>query len=193
MPHEDVLSELIAAESPLEWAFDNLIHVRSGTAAAIFDHPFDPGLVLRLSDYPDGWFRYADETRRMQQEDGIAQPFRPTVHWMADVAGTLVAVTERLEPLEDGTALSEAAEAAIQALSGDDERWTDVERHAPGFREFCADLADRLDLRPTNFLRRGNTLVFNDPYSAIPFALEQDLRERYRIAGSFPLLRSPAP
>lgn len=193
MSHEAALVELVAAENPLEWAFDNLTHVRSGTAAAIFDHPDDPDLVLRLTDYPDGWFRYADDTMSLERDDGVTQSFRPTVHWMADVGGIFVAVTERLEPIEDGSPLSSVVEAAIEALSGDLDRWIDVERLAPGFRRFCAGLDAKLDLRPTNFLRRGDTLVFNDPYSEIPFSLEENLRERYRIGGGVVTSTPPAP
>jgi hypothetical protein len=193
MPHEEVLSDLISAECPLEWAFDNLIHVSSGNAASIFDHPSDPGLVLRVSDYPDGWFLYADETLNLDMEDGETNRFRPVVHWMADVDGILVAVTERLEPIEDETALAAAVEAAMAALSGDVGRWSDAERHVPGFRDFCVGLAAGLDLRDTNFLRRGDQLVFNDPYSDIPFAMEESLRERYRLGGSAPTPKLPAP
>lgn len=193
MPHEEVLSELISAECPIEWAFANLTHVDSGTAASIFDHPNEPGLVLRVSDYPDGWFRYADETLSLDVEEANRCSFRPVVHWMGDIDGILVAVTERLEPIDSGTPLATAVEAAMAALSGDEERWLDVERDAPGFRAFCSKLAGRLDLRPTNFLRRGDQLVFNDPYSAIPFAMEDSLRERYRIGGNAPTRKLPSP
>jgi hypothetical protein len=192
MSQEDVLSELISADSPIEWAFDNLRHIGSGTAAAIFDHPDDAALVLRVSDYPDGWFRYAEETLSLDR-DGEVSSFRPAVRWMADVGGILIAVTERLEPIEDETPLSTAVEAGMAALAGDNARWIDAERHAPGFRDFCAGLADRLDLRHSNFLRRGDQLVFNDPYSDIPFAMEDSLRERYRIGGSVPTPKLPAP
>jgi hypothetical protein len=193
MPHEDALSELISAENPLEWAFENLTHVRSGSAASIFDHPHDPGLVLRVSDYPDGWFLYADETLSLDMQEGATQAFRPAVHWMADVGGVLVAVTERLEPIEDDTALAAAVEAANAALSGDIGRWNEVERHAPGFRDFCASLGSRLDLRDTNFLRRGDQLVFNDPYSDIPFAIEGSLRQRHGIGIGSPVPKLPMP
>ncbi|MDW9478779.1 hypothetical protein GOB57_08680 [Sinorhizobium meliloti] len=182
MPHEEAIADLIRSESPIEWAFENLTHIDSGTAAAVFEHPSDPQLVLRLSDYPDGWFKFADDTMRMGEEGGGADPFRPVVHWIGDLGGVLVAVTERLERIEDGSTLAGVVEAALRALAGDEREWPFVERHAPGFRAFCCGLDDRLDLKSTNFLRRGETLVFNDPYSAIPHTMESTLRGSYRFS-----------
>lgn len=194
MHHEEKLAELIRSDCPVEWAHENLIHIDSGTAAAIFEHPSDPLLVVRLSDYPDGWFKFADDTMRQEQEDGTASRFRPTVHWIGDVSGVFVGVSERLEQIEEGSPLAEVVEAAIRALCGSGEDWEFVERIVPGFREFCSGLDARLDLRASNFLRRGDTLVFNDPYSAIPHALEPGLRDFYRVSVPSPFSsRLPSP
>ena len=194
MHHEEILAELIGAECPVEWAHENLTHLDSGTAAAIFEHPADPLLVVRLSDYPDGWFKFADDTMRQECEDGDASRFRPAVHWIGDVGGVFVGVSERLEPIEEGSHLAEVVAAVVRALGGNKEDWDFVERSVPGFREFCSRLDARLDLRASNFLRRGGTLVFNDPYSAIPHALESALRDTYRVprTSTPPSLR-PAP
>jgi hypothetical protein len=194
MHHEEVLAELIRAECPIEWAHENLRHIESGTAAAIFEHPADPQLVVRLSDYPDGWFKFADDTMRQISENGVVSGFRPAVHWMGDVAGVFVGVSERLEVIEDGSDLAEIVEAALRALRGNGEDWDFVERIVPGFREFCMGLDARLDLRASNFLHRGGALVFNDPYSAIPFAMEAGLRDLYRVSRPSRLQRAlPTP
>ncbi|MCV9963752.1 hypothetical protein OIU34_17900 [Pararhizobium sp. BT-229] len=194
MTHEDALSELVGAECPVEWAFNSLVHIDSGTAASVFEHPADPQLVVRVSDYPDGWFKFADDTLRMEQEDGIPQPFRPVVHWIGEVGGVLVAVTERLDRIDDGSVLSDVVESALKALHGIADEWAAVERHAPGFRDFCAGLDRKLDLRASNFMRRGETLVFNDPYSDIPFGLEPILRDFYRVSpGSAAQPTAPSP
>lgn len=182
MHHEEILAELIGAASPVEWAHENLTHIASGTAAAIFEHPSDPLLVVRLSDYPDGWFKFADDTMRHEQEDGDVNRFGPAVHWIGDVGGVFVGVTERLETIEEGSHLAEVVEAAVRALGGNKDDWEFVERSVPGFREFCSGLDARLDLRASNFLRRGGTLVFNDPYSAIPHTMESTLRNSYRVS-----------
>lgn len=188
------LADLIYSSSPLEWATENLKQVGYGTAATIFEHPVDPDLIIRISDYPDGWFMYADETLRIEEEDGGIKTYRPKVHWIGNREHTWIAASERLEPIEAESRLALVADAVIRALlNGGDDDWIAVEDIAPGFREFCAGLNARLDLRDTNFMRRGETLIFNDPYSAIPFGLEPFLRDRYSILGTPSARQSPKP
>ena len=50
---------LLDADDPLAWAAENLDHVGAGGTAVVYAHPGDLGLVIRISDYPDGWFGYA--------------------------------------------------------------------------------------------------------------------------------------
>jgi hypothetical protein len=181
MLRQDALSGLIGSANALEWAHDNLTHLKSGTAASIFAHPADPSLVVRVSDYPDGWFLFADETVRMAAEGRDVELFRPRVDWIGEVNGIFVALTERLETIDDDCELTDTVRSVCRALGGDNAEWRLVERSTPGFMDFCSSLGPSLDLREDNFLRRGETLVFNDPYSAIPFAAEQALRDIYRV------------
>jgi hypothetical protein len=179
----DELAELVGAESPAEWAFENLVHVDSGTAAAIFEHPGDTSLVIRVSEYPDGWFMLADAIKDFGDlDDGNASPFLPVIHWIGYAQGTFIGVSERLEKIDDDHPLAQAVEAVQKAItSNKPEDWERAESHVPGFRSFRSTLNARVDARESNFMRRGETLVFNDPYSAIPFEMLASLEGAYAV------------
>ena len=174
------LEGLRGADDPLLWASANLALIGAGSAAYVFAHPLHEDRVVRVSGYPDGWFMYADETLRLLVEEATEVPFRPHVDWLADVSGYLVAVGERLDPVPEGSRMAEAVDLAVGTREGRS-RWDDVETVCPGFGEFCRSLGPGLDLRPENFMRRGDTIVFNDPFASIPFGLEPILRDFYRI------------
>nr|WP_250807981.1 hypothetical protein [Neorhizobium tomejilense] len=187
----DVFGDLAAAEDPVEWACDNLRMIDRGSAAYVFEHPDDARFVIRISDYPDGWFGYAEDTINLE-EAGDSSHHRPSVAAITVVSGVFAGIGERLEPIEDGTWLADAVDAVIRALTTRN-GWNKVASLVPGFPGFVAGLESRLDIRPENFMRRGDTLVYNDPYSALPYERERRMRDRYAFGGSDSAVRPPVP
>jgi hypothetical protein len=174
--------ELFMAENPIEWAFEHLTHLQSGTAASIFQHPSRDDVVIRVTDYPDGWFMLADDIAQLQQDDEKPSPFLPVAHWIGQVGGVWIGAAEKLEEITADHPLAAIVDTICNMWGkGDPESWNEVETVLPGFNEFRDTLRLNLDVRETNFMRRGDTLVFNDPYSNIPHAIEPRLRETYAV------------
>jgi hypothetical protein len=172
-----VFDDLADAEDPVEWAIDNLALIGRGSAAYVFEHPEDAAYVLRLSEYPDGWFGYAEDTLSLI-ENGTPCPHRPRVTALWVIDGVFAAVGERLEEIGDGTTLADAVDVITSALRS--RLHPDgAESLVPGFAEFVTSLDARLDARPENFMRRGEVLVYNDPYSALSFDREKAMREAF--------------
>ena len=106
------IQDLLDADDPLAWAHDNLRLVARGDAACVFDHPAFPGAVVRVSDYPDGWFGYAmalDALAASAGDGPLADAISrhaPGVLGMAYLerpdTEAYVAVCERLAPAEEG-------------------------------------------------------------------------------------------
>lgn len=106
------IQDLLDADDPLAWAHENLRLVARGDAACVFDHPALPGAVVRVSDYPDGWFGYAMalESLAASAGDGLLADaicrHAPGVLGMAYLerpdTEAYVAVCERLAPAGDG-------------------------------------------------------------------------------------------
>lgn len=178
---------MFAAENPVEWAFDNLVHFQSGTAASIFQHVSRSDRVVRVSEYPDGWSMLADAVLQMQQEQEKPSPFLPVVHWISHINGVWIGVAEKLDVIEADHPLASVVEAICRALQeGEAADRNEVEAAVPGSRTFRSTLNNRLDIRESNFLRRGNALVFNDPYSQIPHAIQSQLQGTYAADISSP-------
>jgi hypothetical protein len=182
--------ELFMADNPIEWAFENLTHLQSGTAASIFQHPSRDDVVIRVTDYPDGWFMLADDVAQLQQDDEKPSPFLPVAYWIGQVGGVWIGAAEKLDEIEADHPLATIVATLCSALtSNKTEDWSEVEAALPGFKEFRDTLRNGLDSRESNFMRRGATLVFNDPYSQIPHAIEPRLRETYAV--DIPVTYSP--
>lgn len=180
MDHASALASLTDAECPVTWASENLVFVGHGTAATVYEHPDDPGLVVRVSDYPDGWFMYASAVLDDDGDDVF--PYGPSVEWIGERGGVFFGVAERLSTIDDESELTMLVNDVIAAFMGRLEGgWTTVDSRAPGFSDFARSLNARLDLRPENFMHRNGVLVFNDPYSSIPHAMEADLRSALSI------------
>jgi hypothetical protein len=174
--------EMIDADDPLEWAFGNLRQVGRGDAAAVFDHPSDPDLVVRVSDYPDGWFAYADLVDR--RLDGRALRHAPMATALVVRDGVWIALCERLDLIssEDSEALTwmnTAREIASRRRPAEG-RLDSFRAAQPGFEELLAALpAAARDLRPSNFMMRGRSLVLNDPWAAMTPADEARMKAEY--------------
>ncbi len=182
MTHVDDLEDLLFSDSPIEWAAENLECLGHGHAARIYRHPTLPDCVIRLSDYPDGWFMYADRYLRLTEEGDEASPFQPIVRWIGEIDGIFFAISERLDVVEVDSPLAEQVELIQSAVSGDTDLWDEIELHTPGIKTFIDSLGKPVDLRESNFMRRGTQLVVNDPYSSIPFELEAILRAAYKVS-----------
>lgn len=176
--HGQALSDLLASSSPLEWAFENLTHIDSGTAASVFEHPSAPGLVVRVSEYPDGWFKYACDILDREDNEGVS-PYAPRVEWAVETGGVFVGVSERLSPIDEATDLGSIVAVIIERLRrGREEEPVDLEDRCPGISRFLAELDLRLDARPENFMHRNGVVVFNDPYASISYHMENGIRQR---------------
>jgi hypothetical protein len=173
---------LLESECPIQWAYDNLREIgQAGETARIYEHPIEPGVVIRITDYPDGWFAYAAET--MGRDD--PSPHRPAVHEIGYHRGYYLALAARLDEIEEGSDLEAMVQSAIGALgrSGSvaEEQLAALDARQPGWREFAGTLRARCDLRPSNFLRDGDTLVFNDPYRSMSEWEAESIREHYTL------------
>jgi len=176
--------EMIEAECPMAWASENLEFLGAGDTAYVYKHPTDETMVVRVSDYPDGWFLYAEQVMDACDDDeGEPSPFFPKVYWIGNKESTLIGVSERLDEIENGSEMDELVEAISAALICQDEKaWALLDEELPDFREFSQRLYARIDLKDGNIMRRGGQLVINDPLRAIPHAMEESFRERHSFS-----------
>ena len=176
--------EMIEAECPMAWPSENLEFLGAGDTAYIYKHPTDETMVVRVSDYPDGWFLYAEQAMDACDDDeGEPSPFFPKVYWIGNKENTLIGVSERLDEIENGSDMDELVEAISAALINRDEKaWAFLDGELPDFREFSQRLYARIDLKDGNIMRRGDQLVINDPLRAIPHAMEENFRERHSFS-----------
>jgi hypothetical protein len=178
------LEDLVRADNPLEWAWEHLVPAGAGEHASIFAHPSRTDLVVRVSDYPDGWFGYADLLFDAREEDVSGLEHAPVAHAIAIRDGFHLAVCDRLDDVgsEDVEALGwvAAAKAILGGGVADPAAVAAFEAAQPGFRAF----ADRIpgsfrDLRDGNFMLRGRTLVLNDPSGSMSSAMAQRLAGKW--------------
>jgi hypothetical protein len=161
---------LLPGEDPALSALRELNNIRSGDNATIYEHPTNPGLVVRAVDgNDDGWLAYAESFHR----SGVKSPYAPVMHDLVHVSvygnSRWFATVERLQPVE-GEALEKAMQAAQRlmdakeygAFTAEDRKLLDAEQ--PGLIEFIRQLgANMIDAHDGNWLARGETLVVNDP------------------------------
>lgn len=163
--HLRAISGLVEAESPFAWAFDNLTLVGRGEAAGIFAHPDRDDIVVRVSDYPDGWFAFASLTSAAGARH---RKHFPKALEMLAVGDSLIASCERLTTVdsEDHEAV-EWIEIARQVLQKGDfdgaaAGWLAIMQ--PDLISALRSVGRRLtDLRDSNWMLRGRDLVLNDP------------------------------
>lgn len=188
MPRLADIEGFLSSECPHEWASDNLTLVAggdSGEHARVYAHPTDPSLVVRVSDYPDGWFLHGHDYLTMLEEEETPSVHMPKVLEIAEAGDCFVALAARLSNIEEGSEMEAAANAAVALIRRDTPGDGDakaLETLAPGFMEFVETLRKSApDTRDGNILTDGRTLVFNDPYGTIPFSMEGFLRETYAV------------
>ncbi len=144
-----------------------------GGRASVFEHPDDDALVIRLTDYPDGWFAYAVQAMDLQQAYGLDSwmRFAPVIHEIAisDQLGLYAAVVERLRHRDDHRS-SRLFNLVRNARDFDRETrhyaevMEQLEIDQPGIGRFFETFRrDLTDLHPGNMMFRGRTLIFNDP------------------------------
>jgi hypothetical protein len=174
----------------MDRCFEMLSRIGNGDTATVFAHPFEPDMVVRVTDYPDGWFAYAEAARDLEDPS----PFAPLVHDIVHAHGIWLAVAERLQECPDTreeTVLLKLARRVIFDTSVGCEKEDDVkalEQAQPGFNDFIVDtLLGARDLKFENFMRRGDTLVVNDPIRAMSCDQESRLAARYDIATRVPV------
>jgi len=148
-------------------AFTHLNRLGAGGTATVFAHPTRMDLVVRVSDYPDGWFQYAHD---LASDDG-GPHYGPQVHEMTCVNDVWVALATRLQELPfdiETYARLGAARRIIcpdhygEATPGDIEM---IEGDQPGFCDFAdRHLAGARDLTDENFMTDGVRLIVNDPF-----------------------------
>lgn len=174
--------EMLNADCIMTWATENLEFLGAGDTAYIYKHPTDETLVIRVSDYPDGWFLYAEQAMDAE-EQGEYLPFFPKVHWIGNKDDILIGVAERLDEIAVDSEMETLVVAITDALiMNDDAAWLLLDERLPAFREFSERLYARVDLKDGNIMRRGDQLVINDPLRAIPHAMLESFRERYNFS-----------
>lgn len=167
------LADTDEGQTVIELAEREFPLVGVGGHASVFEHPDDDALVIRISDYPDGWFAYAAQVMDLQREHGLDSwmRFAPAVHEIAicDGAGIYAATVERLRHKDDRSSKRLIA-LARQARDVDRHSWRHrelleyLEEDQPGIGRFMDFFWDALiDLHPGNMMFRGDTLIFNDP------------------------------
>lgn len=159
--------------SVIELAERDLRLIGVGDHASVFEHPDDDALIIRLTDYPDGWYAYAAQVMDLQRAHGLDSwmRFAPVVHDIAisDHQGIYIAVVERLRHHED-----EGSKRLINLVrrTRDLDSWSShyaeaieqLESEQPGISRFIETFRrDLTDLHPGNIMFRGRTLIFNDP------------------------------
>lgn len=166
---------LLTADCPLEWAWENMKLLGRGEHACIFEHPSDNSRVVRISDYPDGWFEYVTVAG-----EGLHVP---RVFDFATAGGCFLAIAERLEPVPDDAYGEEMIDCAVAVIWGEGARRVPdgaldrFRQCQPGFEAFVGRLPFRpTDLRNENFMMKGGTLVLNDPLGSMSFEMERDLK-----------------
>lgn len=179
-------AEILEAESSLEWALENLELLGAGDTAHVFQHPDDDAKIIRISDYPDGWFLYAEQAMEAYEDDaGLFSQFYPVVYEIINKDRELIGVSERLEEIESDSELAEIVDLITKAMiSHDKDAWENLDRKLPDFREFSQQLFHKIDLRDGNIMRRGDQIVINDPLRAIPYGMEESFRIRHSLSVS---------
>lgn len=171
---------LLDAESPLEWACANLELVDRGDHAYVFSHPDDESVVIRVSDYPDGAFGYAD--RLLRKAVPGAGEHGPIAFDMVHVEGYFIGTFERLQPIDEDVEALEWVRVAAAFIRREpvSEQELDKLRNAqPGLFEFLQHVGPVTDTRVSNWMLRDRSLVLNDPRGAMSFDEADDFAARY--------------
>lgn len=148
-----------------------------GSAASIYEHPSRPDMAIRVSDYPDGWFAYADNILTSD----ITSPYVPRPREIAYVDGTWIATVERLTECEEADMkivdlMKSAICPAVYTVLSKEEEIT-LEAAAPDFIDHARlYLFGATDLIDSNFMRRGTQIVVNDPHSTMSIDYETSLK-----------------
>jgi hypothetical protein len=181
---QNIPEEILEAESSLEWALENLEFLGAGDTAHVFKHPDDDAKVIRISDYPDGWFLYAEQAMEAFGDDaGSYSAFYPVVYEIINKERELIGVSERLEEIENDSDLAEIVELINKAMiTHDEDSWENLDQRLPDFRKFSQQLFHKIDLRDGNIMRRGGQIVINDPLRAIPYGMEESFRARHSLS-----------
>ena len=174
---------LVDAENPLEWAWENLEFINRGEHACVFAHPEDENAVIRVSDCPDGWFAYALRVSCISgHESGVAL-HAPRAWGFAWNNGVCMGISERLSP-PSGMQEEMWVRAAPILLGNrhmpDTEDLMAFEEGQPEFdsvRQFLTE--ECTDLRESNWMMRADTLVLNDPQAAMTTEEEEDFISRF--------------
>ena len=172
----DAILELLGSDI-IGGAFTHLDRLGAGGTATVFAHPLRTDLVVRVSDYPDGWFQYAHDLAC----DDDAPHYGPQVHEMRCVNDIWIALATRLQELPFDADTYVRLGAARRAISPDhfgEASPVDIEvleRDQPGFCNFAdRHLAGARDLTDENFMTDGTRLIVNDPFRGMsPFNAER--------------------
>ena len=192
---------LLDSECPVEWACDHLLTVGYGERATVFAYPGRADLVIRISDYPDGWFAHASGLNAAEEmgDGGAWRRHGPVAHDMVFKDGYYLAVCERLDRIhdEDTEALEwvETARLIMAHKPVEAEQLARFNRAQPDFSSFlrwCP--AKAMDIyRMDNWMLRGRYLVLNDPYASMSPAEEAGFQQEYAFAEEAETCLSPQP
>jgi hypothetical protein len=181
----NAIIDYLGTEDPMGAAFDKFNRIGGGGTATIFDHPEFKDLIIRVTDYPDGWFGYAEGVM-MDDED---QPYAPKMHDMIHIDGVWIATADRLIEYEEThqneflIGLLRKAIKPSQFGELEDEERHVIDSEMPDFLEFAdMHLCRAQDLTDENFMHNGKTLIVNDPYRGMGFGLAEQLAKKYDIS-----------
>ena len=167
-----------------------------GGWAKIYEHPKDPYKVIRVSVVNkglrspyDGWFAYAEKCRRRENGSEFAPKLYDLVHVGYPGSGVWIAISERLEELGPGPTWPMDFEVmeAVQRKQftyktpalGDEEL---MEKYQPGLLNFLdSHCAGMIDFHIDNLMKRGDTMVINDPDCDPSPTVMRALEEVYTI------------
>jgi hypothetical protein len=181
-----------------ETARNRLRYLGDGAYATVYEYPDDPSKVIRVNevdysrDHPhDGWFPYAERCRRRDQ----VSPFAPKLYDMIHVGqpgrGVWIAISERLEEIDMASDemldLIEPIRKLIFFRPRNCPEYEKIlEERQPGLLKFIRGTyfgRNDLDINSENILKRGDTIVINDPDGEVEDRDIGPLEDMYTIKG----------
>ena len=180
-----------------ETARSRLRYLGDGGYATVYEYPDDPSKVIRVNevdysrDHPhDGWFPYAERCRRLDQVSPFAPKLYDMIHVGPPGGGVWIAISERLEEIDRASDEMLDLIKPIRELTMfrvfHPEYEKILEERQPGLLKFIRVSyfgRNVLDINIENILKRGDTIVINDPDGEVEDRDIWPLEDMYTIKG----------